>query len=414
VRRLGAPRPWTAPDDGHLATFWVHRPDRQEPLGSRWRVDIPARHLPAEVVVYGRTFKRERQRGGAAVFVAPHFSEAILAFNAAKVLGLRTVVEVDDNWLELDPRFLALQQTDVGADPEVVEHAMQVHRDGQRRHRWAAEQANAVIVSTPALAELYAPLSANVHVCPNSLDVADWPEQLRQPRERGPFVVGFAGSTSHADDLPLIRDALAWASEQPGVEARFLGWHPADASPSWETESARRGFEEMWAMLERGLVDGAVPAPVTRAAQELIDVEKTKVAERQVQWDFPLEVVPWTEDAMRYADNLAALDVGLCPVDDAAPFSAGRSDLKVLELAAAGVLPIVSDHPIYAEWRGLVPMARSPEEFVELTRWAVEHPDEVRSKAAELWQRVLETRAIETTIGRWRDAVASTQARAAA
>jgi hypothetical protein len=394
---------------GAETTFWVHEPDRQEPLGSRWRVDIPAGHLPAGVVVYESQFDPAHQRGDTAIFVSPHFREAIRALKKAKKLGFRTAIEVDDGWIGMDPRFLALQVTEVGDQVAKVQEATQVYRQGQERHRWAASQVDAVIVSMPALAELYRSLNERVFVCPNSVDPDDWPAELRGLRPPGPFRVGFAGSTSHADDLPLVRDAFSWASSQPGVEVRFIGWHPKDPSPSWETASARAAFEESLRVFERDPYSEVACAE----ANGLIAAEKSKVAERQATWNFPLTVLPWTGNPEQYRSNLASLDVGLCPIDDEAPFSPGRSDLKVLEFAAAGVLPIVSDSPIYRDWRGFVPMARSSEEFVELVQWAVSHRDEVRAKAAAVWEHVERTRTIAKTIVRWREAVESAQAVAA-
>jgi hypothetical protein len=381
-----------------LATFWL-RERPATPLDTYWRANVPARHMHAAVRVLDP--KGALQEGAAAIFVTPYTPLELRAMREARERGLRVLVEVDDDWLGIDPKYLAIVELPLNVSPEVVKRATSEQRDRQRLHREAAKAADAVIVSTPALADLYRPINPNVFVCLNSIDADDWPAALRQRPVGDRFRVGFAGSTSHADDVPLIRDACEWASHQEDIEVRFIGWHPRDPSPSWETESAREAVDKLYK-----IDDTRTATPETRAEKQLIlDREERKVRERKALWDFALTVIRWTDDFATYRSNLAALDVGLCPVNEASPFTAGRSDLKVLEYAAAGALPIVSDSPVYDAWRGIVPMAKTPTDFVELVRWAATHRDEVRSQARSLWQRVSATRTIDQTIGLWREAV---------
>ena len=78
------------------------------------------RHLPAAVRV---SWFGPMQSGDAAIFVTPNTQRKLKAIESAKRRGLRTIVEVDDDWLSLDPRFLAPRQLDLSVAPHVVEEA---------------------------------------------------------------------------------------------------------------------------------------------------------------------------------------------------------------------------------------------------------------------------------------------------
>lgn len=77
----------------------------------------------------------------------------------------------------------------------------------------------------------------------------------------------------------------------------------------------------------------------------------------------------------------------------------------------AGALPIVSEAEPYRPWFGRVPVAASPDDFVELVQWAYEHRAEVREQAATARAYVLSERTIEESVGRWREACGPASAR---
>jgi hypothetical protein len=249
-----------------------------------------------------------------------------------------------------------------------------------------------VIVSCEALAELYEPINAHVYVARNAIDPADWPEPTK-PR-RDVFRVGFAGSSSHASDLHLVVDALRWASEREGLEAVVVGFDPGDVAPEKDLLAVRRIIERR----ERSR-DAATRQRLLREASEYVDRHRAR-------WSFPLTLVPWTNKLARYRRNLGGLDIALCPVDEtASSFARWRSDVKVLELAMSGALPIISDARCYAEWREVLPVARDAAEFLDLVQWAASHPAEVRARRAALREHVLATRTIETEVEAWRAAI---------
>jgi hypothetical protein len=71
-----------------------------------------------------------------------------------------------------------------------------------------------------------------------------------------------------------IRDALEWVSRQDGHEATFIGWHPRDLSPSWETAAARGMVDELFRL-------GARPGrPRRNKMTALRDAEIAKVEAR--------------------------------------------------------------------------------------------------------------------------------------
>ena len=73
------------------------------------------------------------------------------------------------------------------------------------RHRAIIDRADAVIATTPALAEAYSQVHQRVTVIPHAVDPHDWTD-IKKPDD-GIFRVGFAGSNAHYDDFPLIEPA---------------------------------------------------------------------------------------------------------------------------------------------------------------------------------------------------------------
>lgn len=217
-------------------------------------------------------------------------------------------------------------------------------------HRRAMELVEGVIVSTPRLAEVYAKLNPNVHVCPNSVDPDDWDEPVERDDT---FRIMWMASAAHRVDQRLIGGALEWASKQEGVEVVVVG-----------------------------------------SAFQHLDL-------RRVAWIASLE------DYRRVMVEEAP-DVGVCPVRDT-PFARGKSDLKALEYAMAGAMPVISKLDPYDSWRHLVgeacQEAQTVEEWFEAVRWTVENRDTVREMAKRAREHVLASRTIEATKSAWAGAL---------
>jgi len=96
--------------------------------------------------------------------------------------GNKFLVEVDDNYLDESDM---LSRTRAGWGLKISEkspHSVQ-------GHRWIVKNADGVIVTTNTLRDIYSKVNPNVHVCPNSIDLADWPEY--EKLDDGVFRIGW-------------------------------------------------------------------------------------------------------------------------------------------------------------------------------------------------------------------------------
>jgi hypothetical protein len=264
---------------------------------------------------------------------------------AMEATGKKLFVEVDDNYLDahLDPLWAerAGWGTKIGDDPYTTQG-----------HRWIAEHAYGVIVTTRALEKAYAEVNDNVHVCRNSIDPTDWPE----PSERGEtFRIGWYASPSHDRDAEQVRRALSWASRQPNVEIVNIGLDP--------------------------------------------------------HWSFARRQVPWQNDFGKLRHELCKLDVGVCPLVGT-PMTKYRSDLKALEYAMGGAMPIVQAYEPYWEWENNLSAGwcPTPSHWMDTIKWAVENRDEARARGQQAREYVLRERTFRTEINRWRQAIGGGEA----
>lgn len=215
-------------------------------------------------------------------------------------------------------------------------------------HRWISTHATGVIVTTRVLAEAYGEVNDNVHVCRNSIDPDDWPTYVK-PRD-DVFRIGWYASGSHDRDEIMVRKAMAWASRQPNVEIVTIG-----LNPPWNIR--RRWFG-------------------------------------------------WRNDFKEQRPELMKLDVGISPLV-MTPMTKYRSDVKALEYAMGGAMPILQAERPYDEWRH-VPFARmcwTADDWMEALKWAVRNQDEVRARGAEAREYVLRERTFKTEIAKWKEAI---------
>ena len=133
--------------------------------------------------------------------------------------GVRTLVEVDDNYL-YDPGAKIRGKSNWGRKLGDSIHTYE-------GHRLIVKRANGVIVTTERLAQSYRKFNEDVFVIPNPVDPVDWEHVKRH--DDGIFRIGWFASTSHMTDIPLIREGLAWASRQKEVEVLIMG-----IAPKWK------------------------------------------------------------------------------------------------------------------------------------------------------------------------------------
>jgi hypothetical protein len=192
------------------------------PAVTYWRCQVPARQLggivtgSCEAEVDGEQMVFPNHEG-TGVWQFPASNDRALAMLNMKTEGFRTLVEVDDNYLQTSNKTV-MDRAGWKKTIEEGDHSAQ-------GHRWCVENADGVIVSTSRLAGIYGKVNPNVYVCPNSVDTADW-KGLPKTSGDGKFTIGWFAARSHEADIPLVRRALSWASRQPNVRVVVCGLDP--------------------------------------------------------------------------------------------------------------------------------------------------------------------------------------------
>jgi glycosyltransferase involved in cell wall biosynthesis len=165
--------------------------------------------------------------------------------------------------------------------------------------RYCLRRAELVTVSTPYLAELYAPYNSNIRILPNMIKA----ELLDMPRKkRDRVTIGYQGGLSHLIDLCSVQNVLRGVLDaHPDVDMHWIG---QDFSPL---------LYDYWP-LNRG-----------RARH-----------------------TPWCDDVGDYY-KAYDFDIAIAPLADCA-FNRAKSPLKALEAAARGVPVIATDMEPYREF----------------------------------------------------------------
>jgi glycosyltransferase involved in cell wall biosynthesis len=326
-----------------LATFY----QQATPGTAYWRCQVPSRALPGRST--SELWMRDTEDG--TVDFEDHEGAAVFQFPGSKDRAL-AILNLNAagvrTLVETDDNYLDTRDSAIrGRAGWVLEIGKGPH--SVQGHRWCVENASGVIVTTEELAKLYRELNPNVYVCPNSIDTDDWDPAWGKPDD-GVFRIGWFASMSHDRDERLIRRALSWASRQPDVEIVTMGYQPP--------------------------------------------------------WEFRRKVIPWSNDIGVYHRMMCQLDVGVSPVVRTG-WAVCRSDLKALEYAMAGALPLLSAEPPYDPWRDKPALfAHSEKDFEQQVKWCVKNRDEVRAMAAEAKAYVMGERLIGHKVGLWREAVA--------
>jgi len=123
--------------------------------------------------------------------------------------GIPVVVEMDDNIL---------------STPTYNPASSAYEPDSHYRKICVAQmrEADALIVSTPYLKEIYSQFNDNIYIMPNSIDFEMW-GKTRRASVKGKIVIGWAGGASHNDDLAIIEPAVEHiVKKYPRVEFRFV------------------------------------------------------------------------------------------------------------------------------------------------------------------------------------------------
>jgi hypothetical protein len=260
--------------------------------------------------------------------------------------GIRTLMEVDDNYLYYAPPLYGKSGAWARTHREAVANGTGYSVE---YHRKQAPMVDGIICATDNLANAYDAFNDNVYVCPNSIDPSDWNVERE---ESDKLRIGYYGSVSHVRDYPLVKKALKWAARQEGVEVIMLGFRP----PGWGGPS-----------------------------------------------------LPWSDDLFEGRKLLGKIDVGIAPLTRNR-WADGKSDLKALEYAMAGVMPIVQDAPPYHPWKdaGWQWVAETEQDWNELIREVVKHRDNVPVLAHSAKDYVLDNRTIDKNKHLWEEALRGT------
>ncbi len=168
--------------------------------------------------------------------------------------------------------------------------------------------ADAVWVSTPALADNIARMAANVTVVPNGLDERIWAAvPPNHPAPAGPARLFCMGTTTHERDFAMIVPALVRLKQEFGSD------------------------------VEIGLVG------MTGSADLPAGIHRISVPHR-ASLSYP-GFVHWL------TSSLPGWHIGLAPLLDT-PFNRAKSAIKVMDYAALGLAVLASDVPVY---RGSIP-----------------------------------------------------------
>lgn len=222
---------------------------------------------------------------GVAVWTRPDICRATHAKAMREQHGIRTVCELDDNYLT-DPKFNYFMRVNGWSKSDRLDHMK------------AICSMSAIIVSTGWLRDYYHRVLARefgkslvppIHVCGNHIDSRYAVDRV-PPRPDGRLRVGYMGSESHLWDVKLAYPALKWAHDQ-GHEVVFVGFDP--------------------------------------------------------RWRHKMEYthIPWAKPE-EYRRTGLPLDIGLAPLLSN-HHTLGKSDIKAMEYLLSGAAPVVQNNEVY-------------------------------------------------------------------
>lgn len=216
-------------------------------------------------------------------------------------------------------------------------------------HRMVAGYVDRVITSTPALQVVYSEFNEDVVVCRNAIEPHHWP-----PRKTGDGRMTFLwlGSSDHRDERTMASFALQPLRGRDDVRVVWMGVEPFGADRDW------------------------------------------------------IEYIPWTDSWTEWRSVAAALcpDVGIAPLNDAS-LNLYRSDLKALEYAALGAMPVLQNAEPYAHLGADMAILCHSDEWRETLVWCADNPADVGLRAAVAVNEVFTHRTIKATAGEWAHAI---------
>lgn len=209
-----------------------------------------------------------------------------------------------------------------------LDEARQEMRDRGDAYRLAAQVADAVTCTTPALAERLQAWNGSVRVIPNYIDSAMFthPGHGQHVERPGQMISGVRYQTNQSPPR--------W----PAPEAMLIGWGGSSTH--------RKDFAVAWPALARLLAKRSDLAFASMGVMHHVDDPVLAKLERRGQvaglrW-MDMNYESWSA----YWRRVGWFDVGLAPLE-VNPFNEAKSWIKILEYCAMGVVPVASASPEY-------------------------------------------------------------------
>ena len=190
-----------------------------------------------------------------------------------------------------------------------AEHNVQFSAEKIKASECLLQQADLVLVTTPALKERFAEYNQNVVVLPHALDerllVPRLPGGVRSPWRKKRKIIGYMGTFTHDDDLMMVLPALkaVWQTHADAIEFQFIGCVGNDATK-----------------------------------QQLAGMPVRYIGTEPGEEEYPLFMLWYT--------GQVDWDIAIAPLQDTL-FNRSKSDIKWLDYSAVGVPGIYSDIPAY-------------------------------------------------------------------
>lgn len=338
----------------------------------KWRGAIPAKYLRRRghtVHVFSDQSASSSVAPDAMIFCKTHFAQAQPLVEYCKKNSVRVVFDTDDA-LDLVPRdnlnYAGLQQV-------------------LPAYEFLLQAADIVTTTTETLAAHLRKWNSNVAVIPNSVDPEEWTPQPRTGETR----IGWTGSPTHFNDLPIALDAIRELQKKYPFTFVLQGICRESSLDELRKTLLRRQGKKFF------------KTPVGRAFQHFLQKLDG------IRYEFSPSV-PIDEYPQRVCD--LALDIGLAPLLDE-PFNRNKSCIKHYEYAMSGAVTVASNVlPYSAE----VPItARNKRDaWVEKLEFALTADRERLWREQRDW--VLTHRNIESNVELWEQAFAGASSRVAA
>jgi hypothetical protein len=279
-----------------------------------------------------------------AVFQRPLHRDVVDLIVWCKANGVKTVLDMDDDYFKVDPANKAAQYMRPETSP----------RRNTEHLKRAIAAADLITVTTAALAKRYAPHKARI--IPNFIPRV-WTSQPLRPLPTD-VTVGWTGTTqTHPGDLESTKGGVARAVLTTGAHFRAVG--------------DGEGVQEALGLssLTPYSVSGWVPLP-------------------------------------HYPDKMNELDIGIVPLRSSA-FNHGKSWLKGLEFSALGIPFVASATQPYVQLNReskLGRIARTPQDWAREVQELVENEAMRENEGERAREIVRERHLLEDNAGLWLDA----------